>query len=152
MKLPKISLAQFLVGWMFLSTATMLGCSTIPAIDTLNKRIVVAEATYSVVMDKVRVYVGEDRFSKEQLQNILPKVYEIRRALESLQAAKELKDDIMAGNQIQTINRILQTFRDYLAQADKVVLLEKDTSIGYEDLQLTTFANLHIGIMTGASL
>lgn len=143
MKLPKCSTIS-LICLLLLPTIMGMGCSTMMGleVDTLNKRILIAESTYSYVMDKVRVYVGDDRFSKEQLQSILPKVSQIRRALQSLQAAKELKDEVMAGDQVTIIMSILSIFKNYVAQADAHVSLEKDTSTEYVSLKSTINTNV----------
>ena len=116
----KVRIKPLLLILLMLLTPLSLGaCTGIYKVDTLEKRILVIEVGYEKVIDTLTKYVEEDRFSDEELEDILPELITVSRARDAYKFAKEMKDTVSMQSELAIINSLLPILQGYLTEAEK---------------------------------
>lgn len=109
-------------------------CASMPAADTMNKRMALVEIGYSAVLDTVALYHRENRFSVAQKKIIAEYLREVNQARDLAYIALRAGDEVDFSNRIATMNSGLALLRSFLIEIEgkNDVSTKRDRSSGFD--------------------
>lgn len=104
---------------LLLIPAWLAGCASLPALDTLNKRIAAFEIGYGETLKTVQLWLSEGRLSGDAKATVQNTIRKISQARQAMYVAKGVGDLKTAQGKLNTANAALQLVRNYLTANEK---------------------------------
>lgn len=102
----------------FLALA-LIGCQSMPAVDTPGKRFAVFEISYQETLRTATLYAEEGRLSEDQIET-LDQIFDQTTGLREAALRAWLADDMPEfDNRMQALSVVLQTTRAILVEAER---------------------------------
>ena len=104
--------------FIFVVSLVLISCSSMPALDTLNKRVAAFEISFQEIVKVVILYKEEGRLSENDFLKAKGLVNEINETMVLVNSLKSIDDLVGAETNLQRANALLGTLRNYLREKE----------------------------------